>query len=83
MIELPDGTKLIALDPTAGSVLTPAEHAVAALAILGHDNAEIARLRGTSIRTVANLLARTFRKLGVGSRGELAALARSGRRSEG
>lgn len=31
----------------------------------GHSNAEIARARGTSARTVANQLAGLFRKLGV------------------
>jgi DNA-binding CsgD family transcriptional regulator len=55
--------------------LTPSERAVALLAARGASNAEIARARGTSARTVANQLAEVFRKLGVGSRSELAALA--------
>jgi DNA-binding CsgD family transcriptional regulator len=42
-------------------------------ALRGRSNADIARVRGSSPRTVANLLARTFRKLKVRSRAELAA----------
>ena len=76
---LPDGTVLVSfpLDgPTSNPIdaLTEAERAVAVLVLSGLDNAEVARLRGTSVRTVANLLARAFRKLGVTSRAELAAL---------
>jgi DNA-binding CsgD family transcriptional regulator len=56
-------------------VLTGAERAVALMAAGGASNADIARARCTSARTVANQLAQVFRKLGVGSRGELAALA--------
>lgn len=54
--------------------LTSAEHAVARDAIAGHSNAEIARRRGSSPRTVANQLAAIYRKLGVGSRAELAVM---------
>lgn len=50
------------------SLLTPSERDVARLARAGSSNAEIARLRGTSPRTVANQLARIYRKLGCGSR---------------
>ncbi|MDB4964227.1 MAG: hypothetical protein JWP01_4226 [Myxococcales bacterium] len=53
--------------------LTPAEHAVAQLAMSGMSNAAIARRRKCSARTVANQLAAVYRKLGVQSRGELAA----------
>src|ERR1700733_725229 len=53
--------------------LTDAERAVAEGAASGKSNAQIAKQRGTSARTVANLLARAFTKLGVGSRLELAA----------
>ncbi len=53
--------------------LTSAERAVVACAVAGASNGEIARLRATSARTVANLLARAYRKLGVTSRRELAA----------
>ncbi len=55
--------------------LTPAEMTIAALASAGRSNAGIARERGCSVRTVANQVARIFRKLGVHSRAELAALA--------
>jgi DNA-binding CsgD family transcriptional regulator len=48
--------------------LTGAERDVAALAAAGMSNAEIARLRGTSDRTVANQMASILRKLQVGSR---------------
>lgn len=53
--------------------LTPAERSVVEGALRGRSNAEIARDRRSSTRTVANLLARAFRKLEVGSRAELAA----------
>ena len=53
--------------------LSTAEREVAILAVTGSSNEEIARTRGTSVRTVANQLASTFQKLGVHSRFELAA----------
>ncbi len=53
--------------------LSPAEHEVLTLAAGGATNAEIAKRRGTSVRTVANLLARAYRKLGIGSRAAAAA----------
>ncbi len=53
--------------------LTRAEAAVATLAATGRSNAAIARARGSSTRTVANQMARAFRKLRVRSRAELAA----------
>lgn len=59
------------------SALTPAEREVVRLARQGLRNAAIAAARGTSVRTVANLLARAYRKLGVGSRAELAAAGAS------
>jgi len=52
--------------------LSPGERDVARLARTGLSNAEIARARGTSPRTVANQLARIYRKLGMGSRMDLA-----------
>ena len=58
---------------TGPAALTPAEAAVAELAVAGRSNREIARERGSSPRTVANQLANVFRKLGVGSRLELCA----------
>jgi DNA-binding CsgD family transcriptional regulator len=60
--------------PRLAASLTEGERHVVLLALDGLDNAEIARVRGTAARTVANLLARAFRKLGVRSRSELAAL---------
>lgn len=48
--------------------LTPAEQAVLELVAQGLSNTEIAARRGTSVRTVANLLARAYKRLGVGSR---------------
>jgi len=54
--------------------LTPGEHAVALLAAAGASNQEIAALRGTSSRTVANQLHQVFQKLRIGSRAELSTL---------
>lgn len=51
--------------------LTAAEREVARLAALGATNAEIARARHTSVRTVANQLAAVFAALGLESRAEL------------
>jgi DNA-binding NarL/FixJ family response regulator len=53
--------------------LTEAEACVAQLAIEGLSNAEIARRRGSSARTIANQVAAVLRKVGVASRRELAA----------
>lgn len=53
--------------------LSRAEREVATAIALGCSNAGIARRRGTSIRTVENQIYGIFRKLGVGSRSELAA----------
>jgi DNA-binding NarL/FixJ family response regulator len=66
--------RAVAMDP-----LTQAEREVAALAASGLSNQAIARNRGKALRTVANQIASTLRKLGVGSRYELA--ARLARRS--
>jgi DNA-binding NarL/FixJ family response regulator len=52
--------------------LSRAEREVVELLLSGASNAQIARQRGTSARTVANQAASIFRKLGVGSRMELA-----------
>ena len=56
--------------------LTAAEQDVHERLLRGESNAEIARHRKTSTRTVANQVASVFQKLGVGSRAELAARAR-------
>lgn len=63
------------LDDGQGAELTPAESEVAALVLGGRTNGEIAALRRTSVRTVANQVASAFRKLGVRSRLEMVALA--------
>jgi DNA-binding NarL/FixJ family response regulator len=54
--------------------LSEAERAVARAVAEGLGNAEIARARGVSTRTVANQVASIFRKLGVKSRLELVAV---------
>jgi DNA-binding CsgD family transcriptional regulator len=53
--------------------LTQTEEAIAELALRGLSNKEIATLRGTSAHTVAVQLASIYKKLGLGSRAELAA----------
>jgi DNA-binding CsgD family transcriptional regulator len=55
------------------SRLTSAERQVAALVLDGLSTAEIAELRRSAYRTVANQLASIYEKLGVGSRVELGA----------
>jgi DNA-binding NarL/FixJ family response regulator len=57
----------------AAAALSPAEREVLELLAAGHTNAEIARRRRSSVRTVANQVASIFRRLGVGSRAQLAA----------
>ena len=69
--ELPDDAGEVPLP----SVLTPAEADIVRAALRGASNAEIARGRGRSVRTVANQFASLFRKLRVGSRSELYARA--------
>ena len=61
--------------PDWDAVLSVAEAHVAREMLAGRTNAEIARARGTSIRTVANQVARVFRKLGVHGRFEFVARA--------
>jgi DNA-binding CsgD family transcriptional regulator len=56
--------------------LTKTEQQIAERAARGESNAQIARARKTSPRTVANQLARIYEKLGVRSRVELAVLLR-------
>lgn len=58
-------------EPELPSSVTSAEREVVAHLLDGLSNAEIAELRGTSVRTVANQVASIFRKLGVQSRAEL------------
>jgi DNA-binding CsgD family transcriptional regulator len=54
--------------------LAPAEHAVIHLLIEGMTYAEIAEVRRTSVRTVANQVASGFRRLDVSGRAELLCL---------
>jgi DNA-binding CsgD family transcriptional regulator len=61
------------LPPANWEQLTGAELAVATALVEGASNQQIAIARGSSVRTVANQVASIFRKLGVRSRGELAA----------
>jgi DNA-binding NarL/FixJ family response regulator len=56
------------------SPLTDAEVVVLRALMEGKSNAEIAKERGTASRTIANQVARIFRKHCVSSRAELAAL---------
>jgi DNA-binding NarL/FixJ family response regulator len=60
--------------PGALDDLAPGPREVAALALLGLANAEIAARRGTSTTTVAKQLGAVYRALGVSGRRELAAL---------
>jgi DNA-binding CsgD family transcriptional regulator len=62
-----------ALESPETAALTKAERAVVDLALGGLSNAEIARRRRSSPRTVAGQLAAAYRKLGIGSRRELTA----------
>ncbi len=72
-----NGKKLVLLSfphgPHALAELTASERQVALAILAGHSNAEIARMRGSAPRTVANQIAAMFKKLGVRSRSELAA----------
>jgi len=72
------GRKMVVLSfelPTRAwdAALSKAEAEVARELLAGRSNADIARARGTSARTVANQVARVFRKLGVQGRNQLAA----------
>jgi DNA-binding NarL/FixJ family response regulator len=58
--------------PVAAESLTEAEREVVQGVLEGKSNRAIAAERGRSARTVVNQLASAFRKLGVGSRAELA-----------
>ncbi|MCA9599922.1 MAG: helix-turn-helix transcriptional regulator [Myxococcales bacterium] len=63
---------LPASKPEQVAALSPAEREVVRLALGGFGNGEIAELRQTSLRTVANQLASAYKKLGVSGRSELA-----------
>jgi DNA-binding CsgD family transcriptional regulator len=53
--------------------LTPTEERVAELVVAGHTNREVADMLYVSVRTVESNLTKTYRKLNVRSRTELAA----------
>jgi DNA-binding CsgD family transcriptional regulator len=77
-LESDDGSVVVlsfAIGQGPGTGLSPAESEVAAHILKGRTNAQIAKIRGASERTVANQVANVFRKLGVSSRLELVALA--------
>jgi len=59
------------VDLTTPGELTPAEDAVTRGLVRGLSYEQIARERGTSVRTVANQVRATFRKLEIHSRAEL------------
>ena len=63
-------------DPQRMEALTPAECDVALGLVRGWSPLRIAKARRTSLRTVANQAQAIYRKLGVASRLELAALLR-------
>jgi DNA-binding NarL/FixJ family response regulator len=78
-----DGSTLVVsfLVPTTDweTLLTATELEIARDVLSGHSNAEIARRRGTAVRTIANQVASIYRKLHVRSRLELSLLALAGR----
>jgi DNA-binding NarL/FixJ family response regulator len=61
------------LDGRSFPDLTAAEANIVAALLSGLSNAEIARARRRSVRTIGNQVASIFRKLGVASRAELLA----------
>jgi DNA-binding CsgD family transcriptional regulator len=63
--------------------LSAAERAIVEAVLDGRTNAQIAGVRGTSARTVANQVRSVFRKLGVTSRSELTSALLAGRRAPG
>jgi len=60
------------LRPAPNGILTSAQLDVARAIARGASNAEIARRRGTSVRTVANQVASILRRLGATSRAQVA-----------
>ena len=80
LVSLPVGTSAPA---SLAARLTPAERAVAALAVEGLSNAGIAARRGSSARTVAAQLASIYLKVGAAGRRELRARFATGGRAPG
>lgn len=70
----PQTVSVVRPDKALAHWLAPAEHEVMTQLIEGNSYAEIARLRGTSVRTVANQITSAFRRLGVSGRAELLCL---------
>ncbi len=71
---LRDGELMLLSFTRRGSAsLTEMECRVARAMTLGLSNAEIARAHGVSVRTIANQVASILKKLGLSSRGEVAA----------
>jgi DNA-binding CsgD family transcriptional regulator len=68
--------------PLDHGVLTRTQRTILDLLLAGGSNAEIARQRGRSVRTVAHQVDSIFRRLGVGSRLELFALCSAGNADE-
>lgn len=64
----------VPLEPELPDNLSPSEREVIKLALTGASNREIAEARGSAVQTVANQLRSAFQKIGVNSRGELAAV---------
>jgi DNA-binding CsgD family transcriptional regulator len=60
--------------PRLPAILTESERAVARALLTGCSNAEIARARGTSRKTISNQLSMMYRKLGVENRERLVGL---------
>lgn len=79
LIALGDAPSLAEVDSVLGNTATRAEIAVAALAVAGMSNVQIAEQRGVAPRTIANQLATLFSRLGISSRSELATLVQAAR----
>lgn len=62
-------------DAKVQTQLTATEREIVGLVFRGHSNAEIASLRGRSVRTVETQLSSIYRKLGISSRAELIRLS--------
>jgi DNA-binding CsgD family transcriptional regulator len=82
VIRVAPGEELVYFESRLGALpldaLTGIERDLVMALLVGASNQDVATRRGVSIRTVANQVAKVFRKLGASSRRDLAAkLARS------
>jgi len=68
-------------EPQLQATLSAAEREIVALVLGGCNGHEIAARRGRSYRTIANQLARIYRKLGVDNRTDLIAALSGSRRT--